>query len=128
MTVKARRHRSRSNSFKVHWQGELKDYVTALAWSPAGDCLAVSSSSGEVVLWSETGLVSLLPGKSDCAIDCLSFSADGACLAAAGQQGEVYVWQILDLDRSPTVLQNPHCWIDRLVWHPTQPWLAFGAG
>ena len=128
MTVKSGRNRSRSNSFKVHWQGELKDYVTALAWSPTGDCLAVSSSSGEVVLWTDTGLVSLLPDKSDYAIDCLGFSADGTYLAAAGQQGEVFVWSILALDRSPTVLQNPHCWIDRLVWHPMQPWLAFGAG
>lgn len=128
MTTKTRRSRSHSNSFKVYWQGELKDYITALAWSPDGACLAVSSSSGEVVLWTETDLISLLSDKPDCAIDCLDFSADGQYLAAVGQQGDVFVWQLQSLDQSLTILPNPHHWIDQLVWHPSQPWLAFGVG
>ncbi|MEM1256514.1 MAG: WD40 repeat domain-containing protein [Cyanobacteria bacterium P01_H01_bin.21] len=128
MTTKTRKNRSRSNAFKLYWQGRLGDYVTALAWSPDGDSLAVSASSGEVVLWSEAKLVSLLSDKTDCAIDCLGFSADGQYLAAAGQQGNVFVWKIEALDQLPTVLQNTHCWIDQLTWHPKHPWLAFGVG
>ena len=129
MTTKTRKrikNRLRSNTFKVHWQGALDDYVTSLAWSPDGDCLAVGSSSGEVVLWTEANLISLLPAKSDCAIDCLGFSGDGQYLAAAGQQGDVFVWNIEALDKPLTVLHNPHCWIDQLAWHPKYPWLAFG--
>ena len=131
MTVKSgknTKNRSRANGFKVHWRGTLGDYVTALAWSPGGDYLAISSSSGEVVLWTEAELVSVLPGKPDCAIDRVSFSSDGQYLSAAGQQGDVFIWQVSDLEQSPTVLPNPHCWIDQLVWHPKQPWLAFGIG
>ncbi len=125
-TRKSSKSQSRSNPFKLHWQGDLRDYITALAWSPDGAYLAASSSSGEVVLWAESELVSLLPGQNDGAIDCLTFSADGRYLAAAGQQGEVSIWEIQSLDQSSTILQNPHCWIDQLTWHPVQPWLAFG--
>ncbi|MEA5465567.1 hypothetical protein [Leptothoe sp. PORK10 BA2] len=32
-------------------------------WSPKGYAWAVASSSGEVVVWTETGLVSLLPAQ-----------------------------------------------------------------
>ena len=31
-----RKSRSRADTFKVHWQGELGDYITSLAWSPQG--------------------------------------------------------------------------------------------
>lgn len=123
---KSLKNRFRGNAFKVHWRGELNDYVTALTWSPDGSGLAVGSSSGEVVVWTGSKLVSLLPGKPNSAIDCLEFSADGHYLAAAGQQGNVFIWEVQSLDQSPTVLPNPQVWIDQLVWHPLQPWLAFG--
>ena len=132
MTAKPRKSRSRADAFKLHWQGQLGDYITALVWSPKGDALAVSSSSGEVVIWTEAELVSLVPAQPDSAIDCLEFSADGRYLAAAGQGGEVFVWQMADLGRSPTVVQYPQGstshWINQLTWHPGTPWLAFGVG
>ncbi|MEL6816479.1 MAG: WD40 repeat domain-containing protein, partial [Cyanobacteria bacterium J06598_3] len=77
------------------------------------------------------------------AIGTLGFSADGQYLAAAGQQGAVFVWDLaaielaaielaaIDCSSIPQpklVLENSGCWIDRLAWHPLQPWLAFGAG
>ncbi len=128
MTAKTRKNRSRADAFKIHWRGQLGDYVTALAWSPKGDSLAVASASGEVVIWTETTLISLLPAQSDSAIDCLGFSANGQYLAAAGQRGDVFIWQTSSLDQPPTVLPNPHRWIDQLAWHPGISWLAFGAG
>ncbi len=125
----AKTRRVRADAFKVHWRGQLGDYVTALAWSPGGESLAVASSSGEVVVWTETGLVHLLPAQSDSAIGCLGFSANGQYLAAAGQQGDVFIWQTSALDQAPTVLPklSTH-WIDQLAWHPNIAWLAFGAG
>lgn len=126
MTTKARKN---SNSrFKLHWRGELSDYVTALTWSPTEDCLAISSASGDVVLWKDTDLVALRADRSDSAVNCLGFSADGQYLAAAGQQGEVLIWQVQAPERAPVVLPHPNCWIDQLSWHPVKPWLAFGAG
>ncbi|MEM9485170.1 MAG: WD40 repeat domain-containing protein [Cyanobacteria bacterium P01_F01_bin.116] len=128
MTAKSRR--SRADAFNVYWQGQLGDYITALAWSPAGDSLAASCSSGGVVIWTETDLIPLVPARLDSAIDCLEFSADGRYLAAAGQRGEVLVWQVADLDQPPIIVQygtTAH-WINQLTWHPGTPWLAFGVG
>ncbi|MEM9163863.1 MAG: WD40 repeat domain-containing protein [Cyanobacteria bacterium P01_F01_bin.4] len=131
---------SPSKAFGAHWQGGLSDYITALDWSPDGGLLAVSSAKGEVLLWSEDQQISLLSGKSaqtasevsHQAINCLGFSAGGRYLAAAGQQGKVAIWSMQSLGHSGTqpviTLKNPNCWVDRLVWHPTEPWLAFGAG
>ncbi|MEM9266580.1 MAG: WD40 repeat domain-containing protein [Cyanobacteria bacterium P01_F01_bin.13] len=128
MTAKTRKSQSSADAFKSYWQGELSDYITSLAWSTNGDYLAIASSSGEVVVWSETEQISLLPGKADNAIDCLGFSADGQYLAAAGQRGDVFIWQLAQLDQLPTVLQySPH-WINQLAWHPVHSWLAFGTG
>lgn len=132
MTAKTRKSRSRADAFKLHWRGELSDYVTALVWSPTGDCLAIGSANGDVVLWKDTDLVSLRAARTDSAADdainCLGFSADGQYLAAAGQQGDVLIWQVQEPGQAPTVLPNSHCWIDQLGWHPVQPWLAFGVG
>ncbi|MEL7355996.1 MAG: WD40 repeat domain-containing protein [Cyanobacteria bacterium J06560_6] len=126
------------SGFDTHWKASLEDYVTALAWSVDDSYLAAGSASGEVLLWTGAGSVLLRAAASEQAIGTLGFSATGRYLAAAGQQGSVLVWDLalLDLaalDRSTPpqpalILENPHCWIDRLAWHPTQPWLAFGAG
>lgn len=76
--------------FEQKWQGNLSEYVTAVAWSPDG-ILAASSAAGEVVLWQDGSLINLLPGGL-ASIDCLAFSADGKFLAAGGQDGQVRVW------------------------------------
>jgi len=130
--------------FDICWRASLEDYVTALSWSADGSILAVGSASGEVLLWVEAAQSILLRSvASEQAISTLGFSADGQYLAAAGQQGAVFIWDLTTLDLTqlnqstvpqstvpqPTVvLENLHCWVDRLAWHPTQSWLAFGAG
>ena len=134
--------------FDAYWKASLADYVTALAWAPDGSYLAAGSASGEVLLWTGVDSALLRSAASEQSIGTLGFSADGRYLAAAGQEGSVFVWDLTVLARSvlarsvldqsvpgramaaETVLtlENPHCWIDRLSWHPTQPWLAFGAG
>ena len=129
MTSKARKNsNSRASAYKLHWRGELSDFITDVVWSPTGEHLAVSSSNGEVGLWQESGLVSLQTGQSDSAINRLGFSADGRYLAAAGQQGDVLIWSLQTPQQAPIVLTNPHSWIDQLSWHPVEPWLAFGVG
>lgn len=145
MTVKMRSskhsskasHRKTSPTFEVHWQGNLKDYITALDWSADRKTLAVSSASGEVALWSTqsepTDEIQYLYATSSAArLDCLRFSAEGHYLAAAGQQGQVLIWSIQDLDQPimtlDQTLDQTSAWIDHLAWHPKHPWLAFGAG
>ena len=122
--------------FQQHWQGSLSEYVTAITWSADG-LLAASSAAGEVVLWQDDSLVSLLPA-GEASIDCLAFSSDGRFLAAGGQDGKVRVWSfppnlkkrrnekqelklIANLDNAPT-------WVDKLAWSPTCNQLAFSLG
>ncbi|MEL6853672.1 MAG: hypothetical protein AAFO83_01025 [Cyanobacteria bacterium J06607_13] len=121
------RGQSVSQRYDIHWRGQVADYVTALAWSGDGEFLAIASASGEVALWSETGQVVLRSPDDGQSMNCVGFSADGTYLAAAGQQGAVSIWRTDRLTQPPTVLTDSHCWVDQLTWHPTQPWLVFGA-
>ncbi|NEP10971.1 MAG: hypothetical protein F6K14_12305 [Symploca sp. SIO2C1] len=118
--------------FQQQWQGSLSEYVTAVAWSPNG-LLAASSAAGEVVLWQDGNLVSLLPAGV-ASIDCLAFSSDGKFLAAGGQNGKVRVWSILDSPLSQGelggiyTLDNAPSWVDKLAWSPACNHLAFSLG
>jgi WD40 repeat protein len=114
--------------FSQYWQGQLSDYVTAIAWSPDGQILAASSAQGEVVLWRDRQPLTLQPGRGF-AINCLRFSHDGQFLAAGGQDGRVSLWQ----DRGGEFqlvgdLRHSSAWVDRLAWSPTTQQLAVNSG
>ncbi|MEN9519333.1 MAG: hypothetical protein RLZZ381_1921 [Cyanobacteriota bacterium] len=117
--------------YQQQWQGNLSEYVTAVAWSLNG-LLAASSAAGEVVLWQDDSLITLLPAGS-VSIDCLAFSSDGRFLAAGGQDGKVRVWQITSSFSKEKLeeiftLDNGSKWIDKLSWSPTENQLAFSMG
>lgn len=112
--------------FQPKWQGNLSEYVTAVAWSPDG-ILAASSAAGEVVLWQDGNLLTLLP-VGLASINCLAFSADGKFLATGGQDSKVRVWEIKDRANLIATLDNAPKWVDKLSWHPTCNQLAFSLG
>ncbi|MGF1537967.1 MAG: WD40 repeat domain-containing protein, partial [Elainellaceae cyanobacterium] len=62
------------------------------------------------------------------AVNALGFSADGQYLAAGGQSGDVMAWALQP--DYPVAFRQSHSglWIDQLAWHPSQTWLAYGAG
>lgn len=112
-----------------YWQGELQDYVTAIAAIPTGHRLVLASAAGDVVLlqlasqqmqWLQSGT-----GQS---IDGLAVSADGQFLALAGQEGRVQLWRLSDPPELIQVWEHPGIWIDRLAWSPTEPRLAVAVG
>jgi WD40 repeat protein len=113
-----------TKKIQPQWQGQLTDYITALAWSPVAEQFAASAASGEVVFGDGQELIYLQTAHSY-SIDCLGYSADGQWLAAGGQQGKLYIWHHQQL---LTTLDYPRTWIDHLAWHPTQPLLAFSTG
>ena len=107
----------------------LSEYITALVWSPVGKRLAIASGAGEVVLWQEDFQETLLQKASGASIDALGFSGEGQWLAAAGQAGAVTLWRLSA--NSPELVETltwGSTWIDRLQWHPHQPWLTCNCG
>jgi WD40 repeat protein len=113
-----------TQKIQPQWQGQLTDYITAVAWSPVAEQFAASAASGEVVYGDGQELIYLQPAHHY-SIDCLGYSADGQYLAAGGQQGQLSIWSGQKL---VTTLDYSRTWIDRLAWHPTQPLLAFSTG
>ena len=84
-----------SQQFDLHWRGTLSDYVTAIAWSPQGNTLAVSSAAGEVMLWRDLANTQeknwpLLPLQmaEEQSLDCLAFSQDGQNYDTVGYSQE----------------------------------------
>ncbi|MEL6162041.1 MAG: WD40 repeat domain-containing protein [Cyanobacteria bacterium J06554_11] len=107
----------------------LSEYITALVWAPVGKRLAIASGAGEVVLWQENFQETVLQTGNGPSIDALGFSGKGQWLAAAGQTGEVTLWQLSsDSPERVKTLSWGSAWIDRLQWHPHQPWLACNCG
>ncbi|MDB9524800.1 WD40 repeat domain-containing protein [Oscillatoria sp. CS-180] len=103
----------------------LSEYITALVWAPVGNRLAIASGAGEVVLWQDFQETTLQAPNST-SIDALGFSGDGQWLAAAGQAGIVTLWRLsADSPELVKTLTWGSTWIDRLQWHPHQPWLAY---
>lgn len=124
------------DSFSPLWQQQLSDYVTAIAWLPESaplpnHSLIAASAAGEVVCYSAEGsqvTPIALQSATDQSIDCLAISSDGQRVAAGGQSGEVKIWQLQPQPDLIATLKNAPAWVDRLVWHPQQPLLAFSLG
>lgn len=112
--------------------GTLKDYVTAIAWSPTDSTLATASAAGEIRLVNpETQTEIILQDANGQSIDCLTFSSHGHYLAAGGQSGQLLIWSLgsrAGLKPAPTTLSFPRTWLDRLTWNPTANELAFSLG
>ena len=106
----------------------LSEYITVLDWSPVGNRLAIASGAGEVVLL-QNFQATILQAANGASIDALGFSGDGQWLATAGQAGVVTLWRLAsDSPERVETLTWGSTWIDRLQWHPHQPWFACNCG
>jgi WD40 repeat protein len=118
------------SELQLEWQGQLDDLVTALVCAPNSCAWAASSAAGEVV-WN-AGLLDLvqLQTADGQSIDSLAFSADSRWLAAGGQAGELLIWNCAAAHTPPQFAQKIRIgkWIEHVVWHPIESYLAISYG
>jgi len=106
---------------------QLNEYITKVSISAKG-LIAASSAAGEVVLWQNETLITLLEATEQ-SIDCLGFSADGAYLAAGGQGGTLYVWHLQGTTAELIAnMDYQKKWLEHLAWSPQGHFLAFTWG
>ena len=112
--------------------GKLQQAITALAWSPDGELLAIASAGGELLLLDfRAGCEELLRGDNDSSLDVLGFSSSGQFLMAAGQGGELLLWELGGTGIRPMAMAPIPLgcgWIDTAAWQPRGLQLAVAAG
>jgi WD40 repeat protein len=89
----------------------------AVAWSPAGDTIAITGESTTTQLWDpDTGQArTRLGGHRDRVYD-VAFDATGARVATVGEDGEINVWDAGD--GSLLVRRHHPRWVARVVFTP----------
>ncbi len=109
----------------TRWRLDLEDYVHVLEAHPDRDQAVVGSLGGDAALVSiDDGTTTALE-RHEWGVLCASWSADGTRVAVGGQDGQVRIY-----DRAGALqgLVEVSDWVTGLVWSPTAPLLAVGAG
>lgn len=93
-------------------------WVSALAFDPTGERLAVGHDDGQITVWQVHDPVPLesWPGH-DSPISVLAFSPDGKTLASAGEDRRIVLWDAA-AGRLLKVLEGHTDRIQALAWHP----------
>jgi WD40 repeat protein len=110
----------RGINFRLH--AKLDDFVTQVAWSPDGTCLAAASVSGEVRLFDvANGNAShrLEPAHAD-GCDALAWRPDGAAFATAGRDGK---WRLWDAASGKQLVEHSAgaIWPEHAAWSAADP-------
>ena len=84
-----------------------RNHVSALAYGPGGQTLAVGLLDGSIRILAGTGrrVVATLSGPGARVAD-LDYSPDGRKLVAASHDGNVYLWNTSDWEHSPVVFSD----------------------
>ncbi|MFF4259886.1 WD40 repeat domain-containing protein [Streptomyces sp. NPDC001663] len=95
--------------------------VTALAFSPDGERLAVGDSSGRITLWDgdlahRMGVIAGTSQNDVRGVSALSFSPDGDTLAVGGADGTVQLWDTASQRPLGTRLPAPDDGIDSIAF------------
>lgn len=109
----------------AQWRVDLDDYVHALEVHPDGDQAVVGSLGGEAALLSTDDGSATPLAQHEMGVLQVSWSSDGTRFAVGGQDGKV---RIYDRAGGPQGVVELSGWVTQLVWSPTEPMLAIGAG
>ena len=115
---------------QLAWHGQLSEFVTGLVYAPDGRGWAASSAAGDLVWVAGQSEPVVLRAADGYSIASVAFSTDGRYLAAGGEAGQLWLWQCADPSIPPQAIDAVKIdrWIERLAWHPTQPYLAISYG
>ncbi len=93
-------------------------WVTAVAFHPNADVLAVGYDDGGVRLWDWPNQKLLQETRAHkSAVSALAFSADGLRLASAGEDRAIHLWETKSLQSIGTLIGHTDR-VPGLVWHP----------
>lgn len=98
------------------WAASLDDYVIDLAWSPAGDYLAVASAAGPIVVFGgRDGSNRASFEGHEGGTNVLAWSAPG--LVSGGQDGRI-VWRDVVANQDSHTFAFERAWVEHLAWRP----------
>jgi serine/threonine protein kinase len=104
-----------------------RNYVTSVAWSPDGTCLASGSADGTVQIWEATNGRCLQTYTRDTGVvSSVAWSPDGKRIASGSANGTVQVWEMT----SGQLLQTYEGHTNRVwsvTWSPDGTRLASGS-
>lgn len=115
-------------SLKPLWQTNVEEYVTALAWSPTGEMLAVAPAEGSVQLLSANKGEILRSVKGHgFGTMAMSWSPRGYFLATGGQEKLARIWDARSGDQVAE-LEGGGGSVEHLAWSPAGDMLATVSG
>ena len=112
--------------------------VDSVAFSPDGNKLAVGTSDGVVVVWSNTLSAPLDNNTPDLifgymnndrhslGVNALAWSSMGQYLASGSQDGTIYFWDAATGELLEIISLGEDAWVYSLAWSPDGSRLAYG--
>lgn len=109
------------------WSTVVADYPRALAWSAAGDFLAIGTAAGDISIHAaEDGTVARRLPAHDGGILALAWHPQHHCLVSSGEDGAVHLWDLARNDTTRLVAAGAP-WSEHLLWQPQGTALAMAA-
>lgn len=109
------------------WKATVPEFVTALAWSPLGDRLAIGAADGTLALADKNGKPVGEVEAHPLGLLTLAWSHDGTHLATGGQDKKLRVWKASPLEALSACEAGGNS-VERVAWCPTAPFIASASG